>query len=160
MKKVTINFIMSIAVVVLIFAIIVLSGVVSGSRSDRNNSSRYEVSTESEQEEIGDVEGYGKIVYGIGAVFSNVFTFFYKIMLVGYALLLLVFAAIARAVFSTQGKGLKAYRILMGIEYVLQGKLVLFCINSMSIVLVVFAVLVTVEIVYSARITYTERILE
>lgn len=66
----------------------------------------------------------------------------------------------ARAVFSKQGKGLLAYRILMGIAYILQGGIVLFCINVMSVSWIILAALVAAGIVYGGINTYTERIFD
>lgn len=130
MKKVTINFIMSMAVVVLMFVLIVVSEVVSGKTSNS----------------FGDLIGI--VIYVL------------EILIGGYALLLLILAIVARAVFSKQGKGLLAYRILMGIEYILQGGIVLFCINVMSVSWNILAALVAAGIVYGGINTYTERILD
>lgn len=130
MKKVTINFIMSMAVVVLMIAIIVFLGVASG-----------------------------KISNSFGALIGIVFDVL-EILIGGYVLTLLILAIVARAVFSKQGKGLLAYRILMGIEYILQGGIVLFCINVMSVSWIILAALVAAGIVYGGINTYTERILD
>lgn len=163
MKKVTINFIMSMAVVALMLVCIVILGVASAKISDGCNSAKNEISATRQKDEIGDVEGYGIAVNGIGYGFGALTGFVIlviEILIGGYALLLFVFAAIARAVFSKQGKGLIAYRVLMGIEYVLQGGLVLFCIKVMSVPLMILAALVAAAIVYGSINTYTDRILD
>lgn len=163
MKKVTVNFIMSMAIVILMLFLIIILGVASKEISKETNSVKHEVSVTRQKEEIGDVEGYGMIVngitYGFGSL-AGIVLAVVEILIGAYAILLFVFAVIARKVFVKQGKGLMTYRILMGVEYILQGGIVLFCANSMSLFCIILAVLIVAEITYGCINTYTDRILE
>ena len=84
------------------------------------------------------------------------------IIMVVYALLLFVIALAARLVYKDSGGRLLAYRIIMGIEYALQGIMEVLLIISITrlptIGNVLGAVILGAEIIYGAINTYTPRI--
>ena len=116
-------------------------------------------------EEISDVEGYGvivgKIVQGIG-IFGVAVVKFILFLILLYAMLVLILATIARAIYQKQGNRLLAYRIIMGFVYALLILLTIglwFVLSSgIHILLLLLAVLLTGIIIINIRNTYTKRI--
>ena len=118
--------------------------------------------------EISTVENViYKVSKGIGVV-SSVVEVFLRILgfVTGiYTLLMFVIALIARLIFSTSKKRLLAYRILMGLEYVLQGVvlvilLALFVNGVLKMTGIISVILLLGQLIYSAINTYSKRILE
>ncbi|MBQ7919684.1 MAG: hypothetical protein IJ324_07080 [Lachnospiraceae bacterium] len=167
-KKVNINFILVIVLVAAMMLVPIVLGVAYAELNSEMVSLKSSMdATLESNDEIEDVEGYGLIAesigYGFGA-FAGILVLAMIIIVAGYALLLFVFALIARLVFAREGKRLLAYRILMGIDYVLQVGLVLFLgemlLGEFNVGPLVLMLLVLAGLVYSARNTYTKRICE
>ncbi len=166
-KTVNKNFILCMLVVAALVLLCVLFGVATADIGGEMDSVKSDISGILEGEEVNDVEGYGVIAESIGYGFSAFASaiLFAMILLVGaYAFVLFIVALIARLVFKSQGKRLVIYRILMGVEYVLQAGLILLLgdmlVNSGNGIVLVIIVPLLAEIVYGVRNTYTDRICE
>ncbi|MBQ8821347.1 MAG: hypothetical protein IJZ82_01775 [Lachnospiraceae bacterium] len=133
-KKVNNNFTLVILLVAAMLLIPLIFGLALIDLDSDMDSLKNEISTTLEDGEVDDVEGYGVIAesvgYGFGA-FASVIIFVIILMVGGYALLLFVIALIARLIFKAEGKRLTAYRILMGVEYVLQLGIVYLLVDSL-----------------------------
>lgn len=180
MKKVTINFILSMVFVVGLA--ITIAGYLN--KQSVINDYTEQVATDIDelkngQDEIDDVTGYALILKNIGkglGVFGSFIMTLFAAAIGLYAIILLIFALIARAVYKPQGGRLIAYRILMTIEYILQsfipitlGSTVVELFNlpgigikqifSFSNISLLLVTLVSAAcIIYSAVNTYTSRI--
>ncbi|MBQ4522215.1 MAG: hypothetical protein IJA10_04610 [Lachnospiraceae bacterium] len=165
MKRVNVNFILAMAVVVVLF-MTSLSVWNTVRKADKELEQIENSIEEKHQEgEIGDVEGHGMILESFAYLIGGMGVILIKTILmimVGYALLLFVVALTARLVYKDFGGRLLAYRMIMGIEYALQAILEVVLIISITrlptISNVLVAVLLGAEIIYSARNTYTPRI--
>ena len=180
MKRVTINFILSMIFVVGLA--IAIAGYLNNQRviNDAIEQVTADINDlEDDVAEIDDVTGYAligmNIVRGLGAFGSFILALF-AVAIGLYAVILLIFALIARAVYKPQGGRLIAYRILMTIEYILQsfipitlGSAVvgllrlpgigikhIFSFSNISLILI--TIVSAACIIYSAVNTYTSRI--
>lgn len=166
-KAVNKNFILCMLVVTALVLLCVLFGVATTDIGGEMESVKSDISGILEGEEVNDVEGYGVIAESIGlgfGVFASAILFAMIFLVGAYAFVLFIVALIARLVFKSQGKRLVIYRVLMGIEYVLQAGLILLLgdmlVNSGSGIVLVIIVPLLAEIVYGVRNTYTDRICE
>ena len=168
MKHVKINFVLAM-IIILAIAFTAYRCAKSANFLDKTVGTAVEKMDENRlnDDEIDDVEGFGYIIGyiagGLGWLAETVL-WIIAIIVGIYAALLFIFALAARLAFSTTKSGLMAYRILMGFEYGLQGLLalgLLFVISGGGItVATILAVIFLIgEIVYSARNTYSKRIL-
>ena len=122
MKKVNINLILSLAVVIALLAVAAFLFCLG----EQLNSDVIETTGNSMRETldagpVDDVEGYGLIAQGLGygfALFGYIVLIVLALLVGGYALFMLFFVVLARAIYSN--KRLLAYRILMGIVFALQ----------------------------------------
>lgn len=167
MKNVKVNFTLAM-VIIIVIALAAALCAASAAIISKTLDSTVEALDEERltDDEIDDVEGYGFILRYLGAGagwVAELVLWGMAIMAGSYAVLLFVFALIARLSFSPSKKRLFAYRILMGIEYGLQGILVLqivwMLLDGFSVFLLGIAFMLTLEIVFSARNTYSDRIL-
>lgn len=168
MKKVTQNFIISLAMATVILVLTLVLGIFLSVYGDGLECMGEDISTIFEDGEVDTVEGHGAIfessILFVGA-FMGAVVLALVILMGGYAFLLILFAVVARAVFAPRGGRLLIYRILMGIEYVLQAGIVFFLITilleetglSFIIVLAITAAVVA-GLVYSAVNTYSKKI--
>ena len=118
-----------------------------------------------EEEEWGDPEEMqelsAKYEQGVGGYAKMIF---WVVLFVvgGYSLLLFLVAWMAWLLYHKNPKKLRAYRILMGIHYVLQLGVVYVLVDMMidqfGLITLLLTVLVVVALVYSAFNTYTKRI--
>ena len=116
--------------------------------------------------EVEDVEGYALIVQGIGYGFGKLgylIVMAAAVLLTIYATLLGIFAVAARVVFNRER--LLAYRILMGVEYVLQAIAELILLwrmisDGFTPVCVATEILLLGMTIYSAVNTYSSRMQE
>ena len=166
MKKVNINFILSLLIIIALFALAVFCLFLGG----KLDAEVLETTGNNMQEtmqggDIGDVEGYGLIAQGIGygfAFLGYIVFIILAILIGGYAVLMLVFAAVARVIFSNER--LLAYRILMGIEYFLQIALELFIltmlVDQFAVWWLVTELLLVSITVYCMINTYSARIID
>ena len=167
MKNVKVNFALAMVIIIVIALAAVLCATGAAIISKTLDSTVEALDEERlSDDEIDDVEGYGYIIRYIGAGASWVAELVLWVMAVIagiYAVLLFAFALAARLSFSTGKNVLLAYRILMGIEYGLQGilecQIIRMLFDGFSVVLFVAIVVLTLEIVFSARNTYSDRIL-
>lgn len=170
MKKVTINLILSLAIAAALLVFVLVFGTFLGVLGSGLGDLSQDINVIFDDGEVDTVEGHGAIVQGAFLVVGALAGAVILVMIVlvgGYSLLLILFAVVARVVFATQGGRLLAYRILMGIEYVLQAGIVWLCVDVMledsgalPVILFVFGAAVTGSIVYSAVNTYSKRICE
>ncbi len=166
-KKVNINLILALVLVAGLLMIPITMGIIVNEVNGGLNILEEDISGAFEDGEIDTVEGHGIIfegaVYGFG-VFSVTMLIVIIFMVGGYAGLLFIFAVLARIVFAKTGGRLLAYRILMGIEYVLQAGIVVFLISILldgfDIVFLILTLMVTAGLIYSGINTYTKRICE
>lgn len=166
-KKVNINLILALVLVAGLLMIPIALGMIVNDMSGELNELGEEMSTAFEDGEIDTVEGHGLILegagYGLGA-FAGTMLIIIIFMVGGYAGLLFVFAVMARLIFAKEGGRLLAYRILMGVEYVLQAGIVVFLVSMLlegfDIVFLLMTLMVLAGLIYSARNTYTKRICE
>ena len=116
--------------------------------------------------EVEDVEGYALIMQGIGYGFGKLgylIVMAATVLLTIYAALLGIFAVAARVAFNRER--LLAYRILMGVEYVLQAIAEIFLLwlmipGGFTPVCVAMEVLLLGMTIYSAVNTYSVRMQE
>lgn len=165
MKKVNINFILAIIIVVvlLVLSFSLWRAVQKADKElERIESS---IDEKRQENEIDDVEGHGMILESFAYLIGGMGVILIKailIIMVVYALLLFVIALAARLVYKDSGGRLLAYRIIMGIEYALQGIMEVLLIISITqlptIGNVLGAVILGAEIIYGAINTYTPRI--
>ncbi len=166
-KKVNINLILALVLVAGLLMIPIALGVIVNDMSGELDALGEEMSTAFEDGEIDTVEGHGLIWqgagYGFGA-FAGTMLMIVIFMVGGYAGLLFVFAVMARIIFAKEGGRLLAYRILMGVEYVLQAGIVVFLISMLlegfDFVFLLMTLMILAGLIYSARNTYTKRICE
>ena len=166
-KKVNINLILALVLVAGLLMIPITMGIVVNEVSGGLDLLGEDMSKAYADGQIDTVEGHGRIVegavYGFG-VFSVTALIVVIFMVGGYAGLLFIFAVLARLVFAKTGGRLLAYRILMGIEYVLQAGIVVFLISILSegfdIMFLILALMITAGLIYSGINTYTKRICE
>lgn len=168
MKKVTQNFIISLTMAAAILVLTLVLGIFLSVYGNGLEGMGEDINTIFEDGEVDTVEGHGAIFEGsilfVGA-FVGAVVLVLVILMGGYAFLLILFAVVARVVFAPRGGRLLSYRILMGIEYVLQAGVVFFLITilleetglSFIIVLAITAAVVA-GLVYSAVNTYSNRI--
>lgn len=164
-KKANQNFIMAMILVAAMVLVCIFFGAALVDLDSDLDSMKSDISTTLEDGEVEDVEGYGVIAesigYGFGA-FASAIIFAVILLVGGYAFLLFIVALIARLIYAGKGKRLIAYRILMGVEYLLQVGLILFfgdiLVGSFNVVTLVIMLLILIEIVYGAVNTYTKRI--
>ncbi len=125
MKKVTINFILSMVFVVALTILTVLSASAYSDMHAALKKTSSDISADHDYyDEIEDVNGYALLVKNLGLFFGTfgiVILLAVAIALGLYAFLLFLFALIARLVYRPEGGRLIAYRILMTIEYLFQG---------------------------------------
>ncbi len=161
------NFIMAILLVAAMTLVCILLGVVLIDLDGDLDSAKNSISTTVGDGAVEDVEGYGviaeSIAYGFGA-FAGAILLVIIFLVGGYAFVLFLIALIARLIYAKEGKKLLAYRILMGVEYLLQTGLFLFFIDSLmrefNVIILIMMLLVLAEIVYGVINTYTGRICE
>lgn len=169
-KAVNVNFILMMIVVILLalFAFIIWQFVrVSEAELIELKSSMEDTIT---QGEIGDVEGYGLIVsgigYGLGSIgimIVEVFFVIIPLLIAGYTLLMTVIGRIVYA--PTKGR-LLAYRILMGFDYVGLAALVCIILSFLStcdsissfIKILVLALFLLFILCFNIYNTYSKRI--
>ena len=166
-KTVNGNFILCMLIVAALVLLCVFFGVATTDMGGEMDSIKSDISETLEDGEVDDVEGYGVIAESIGYGFSAFASaiLLVMILLVGvYAFALFIIALIARLVYKSEGKRLAVYRVLMGIEYLLQAGLILFLgeilVNSRNLTVLVVIVPLLAAIVYGVRNTYTKRICE
>lgn len=166
MKKVNINLLLSLLIVLALFAVTVFCFFLS----DKLDSELLETTGSSiestlQQDEIDDVEGWGVIIQGLGygfAFWGYLALLIIAVIVGGYALIMLLFTVVARIVFS-KDKPL-AYRILMGIVYAMQILLELFILTTLisqfAIVWFIAEVVFVGITVYCTINTYSSRMLQ
>lgn len=168
MKNVKVNFALAMVVII---AVALAAGLCAAGAAKLGKLTNTTVETLDEErlndDEIDDVEEYGYILryLGVGVSWLAELILWIVAVVAGiYAVLLFVFAMTARLTFSPCKKRLLAYRILMGFEYGLQGILAVtmidILVDDFSIVLFGIAAALILEMVFSARNTYSDRILE
>lgn len=168
MKNAKINFTLAMIVTVIIVLGAIfcgVSGAIIGGAVDVTVDELEE--TRLGDDEIDDVEGYGLIFGYVGAGLGwlgGILLLVAAIMAGIYAVGLFAFALAAWLVYKGNAEKIKAYRILMGFEYALQGILAFNMIKmafegSFSAFTFGAGIVLALEIAYSARNTYTERIL-
>ena len=168
MKKiVNQNFVLSMIIVAAMVLVCIFFGFVMSDVGEGMDYLRNDISQTVENGEVGDVEGYAMIIQGIGygfGAFANVLLFGVVLLVGFYGFLLFIVALIARLVYKSEGKRLVVYRVLMGIEYVLQAGLfwVLgeMMISNFNLIMLVVILLLLAEIIYGVINTYTKRICE
>ena len=166
-RKVNINFILALVLVAGLLMIPIVLGVAVNDLSSDIDAPGDGISTALEDGEADEVEGYGMLLEGAGyglGTFANAMLMVVIIMVGGYAGLLFVFAAMARLIFAKEGGRLRAYRILMGVEYVLQAGIIVFLgnllLSGFDIVFLLMILMIGAGLIYSAVNTYTKRICE
>lgn len=168
MKKVTQNFIISLAMAATVLLLTLVLGIFLSVYGNDLEGMSEDINAIFEDGEVDTVEGHGAIFEGsilFVGTFVGAVVLVLVILMGGYAFLLILFAVVARAVFAPRGGRLLIYRILMGIEYVLQAGIVFFLITilleetgfSFIIVLAITASVAS-GLVYSAVNTYSKRI--
>lgn len=166
-KKVNINLILALVLVAGLLMIPIAMGVIVNDLNDSMDVLEEDMSGVYGDGEIDTVEGHGLIMegaaYGFG-VFSSAMLMIVIFMVGGYAGLLFVFAVMARIIYAGEGGRLLAYRILMGVEYVLQAGIVVFLVNMMledfDFVFLILTIMIAAGLIYSGINTYTKRIRE
>lgn len=122
-------------------------------------------STLQDSQDVDDVEGYGVIASGVGysfGVFVALVAGVVGILGIGYGIILTIFLVIARIVYGQTKGRIIAYRILMGIDYVLLSILVILIsigiINSFSTIMFLIDLYLIIILAICIRNTYTKRI--
>ena len=130
MKKVTINFILSLVFVVALTILTVISAsAYSDIRTELKKTSSDISADHDYYDEIEDISGYALLAKNFGVLlgaFGVAILLAVAIALGLYAFLLFLFALIAKLVYRPEGGRLMAYRILMTIEYLFQGGIAYF----------------------------------
>lgn len=166
MKKVNINLILSLIIILALFIVTIFCFFLSDKLdSELLETTGNSIETTLQQDEIDDVEGYGLIVQGLGygfAFLGYVVLLILAVVSGGYGLVMLLFAVIARIIYSKER--LLTYRILMGIVFALQIGLELVILTTLISQFTIFWLiteLVFVGItVYCAINTYSSRLLQ
>ncbi len=166
-KRANINFILIIILTVAMLLVPAILGIALIDLDSDMESLKSEISVALEDDEMDDVEGYGVIAEGVGyglGAFAGALVFAVALLVGGYAILLFVVALIARLVFAKEGKRLVVYRILMGLEYILQLGILIFFVDMLSggfqLGALLLMLLVLAELVYGCVNTFTKRILK
>ncbi len=168
MKNVKVNFALAMVVIIVVA---LTAGLCAAGAAKLGKLTNTTVETLDEErisdDEIDDVEGYGYILryLGVGVSWLAELILWIVAVVAGiYAVLLFILAMTARLTFSPGRKRLLIYRILMGFEYGLQGILAVtmidILVDDFSIVLFGIAAALILEMIFSARNTYSDRILE
>ena len=165
MKKVNINFILSLFIVIALFALAIYC-LYLGNKMDTDilETAGNSMKETMQSGEIDDVEGYGLIIQGLGYGFGFLGYMVLLVMAViagGYGFIMLLFTVVARIVFSKER--LFTYRILMGIVFAMQILLELFIfttlVSQFAIVWFIAEVVFVGITVYCAINTYSSRVL-
>ncbi len=166
MKRVTLNYIIIMSVVVaLLFLCIYIF--IQKSKLDKGiNDIQDSVESVNDDGEVDDVEGHGAIaltLVGMFGILGSVALGALIIVILIYALLVFLLSTIAKLVFKPYGDGLVAYRIVMSIVYLLLGIPIFFLFESFSVAISItnvlgFLGLVAVVLVTGIN-TYTHRII-
>lgn len=169
MKNVTINFVLTI-IVILIIASFPLQCMKEAKFLEKKLGF---VIQKIEERSVNDTEistaenVIYKVSKGVGVV-SSVVEVFLKILglVTGiYTIIMFVITLIARLVFSTSKGRLLAYRIFMSLEYVLQGVVIfilgaLFVNGVLQATGIISFIFLGAQLIFSARNTYSKRIVE
>lgn len=170
MKRVTQNLLICIGLPLGLVVFTIILAVVINSFGSEIKEIKEDIESVYEDGEVDTIEGHGAIFSGgimVLGVFAEIALIVVAFFVGGYAVLLIILAVIARVIFAPKGGRLLAYRILMGIEYVLQAFLVWLCVAFAldETLLFMFFYLrigigVAAALIYSVINTYSKRICE
>lgn len=165
MKSVRFNFYSALAVVVilLLFSFIFL-GFIKAVDSAIGIADNEISELRDQDDEIDDVEGYGIIFYGIGAIGGSLLNVFLSVIIlfIGfYDLFLFLFLLSAKLIYKN-GKRIIGYRILMGFAYAMMIGLFILLLPSAitSLLIFIFEIYLIIVIFLGIRNTYSKRIIE
>lgn len=168
-KQVNQNFILTLTLVALLLLVIISGVVLAEAVNSKMDGIQSEIESAQDQDEIGDVEGYGIIANGVGYVFGVIGI----IAIVAYliiipailALYIFIFALIARLIYKETSGRILAYRILMGFSFSGQIIMLLCCFLSLrsigwgSLIGLVIGTYIFWVLLMGMRGTYTNRII-
>lgn len=138
---------------------IIVAGIEKDAQEIQNKLEILEAEDWGEPEEMQELSA--KYEQGVGGYAKMIF-WVVLFIVGGYSLLLFLIAWMAWLLYHKNPEKLRAYRIIMGIHYVLQLGLVYALVDMMidqfSLITLLLTVLVVAALVYSAFNTYTKRI--
>lgn len=162
------NFILTLTLVAILLLLIISGVALVEVINSEINGVQSEIESLQEQDEIGDVEGYGIIANGIGYVFGvigMIGVVMYLIVIPAIlALYIFIFALIARLIYKETPGRILAYRILMGFSFSGQIIMLLCCLLCMqsigwvTLISLVIGVYIFWVLFMGMRGTYTDRI--
>lgn len=166
MKKVTLNYIiiMSVLVVLLILCVYIYA---QKSKLDKGiYAIQDSVEAVNDDGEVDDVEGHGAIaltLVGMFGILGSVALGALIIIILIYTFLVFLLATIAKLAFKPYGDGLMAYRIVMSVVYLLFGIPIFFLFESFSIAISITNILglvgLVAVVIFTGINTYTNRII-
>lgn len=144
-KPVNVNFISVLSIIILLAGLAVIFGIFAAGAGNESAAVGSAID-EMRAGEVGDVEGWGMLLMGavgLTGVMVSAFCWFFAIIFFLMALFLFIPLLTARLLYSNAGGRLLAYRIIMGITYLLMLPLLmlLFSFIGMSVSITVFAIL-------------------
>lgn len=166
MRKITFNLISVGFVVVFLLGVAVFTHVRMQTLDGALTDLKSDIREVQQEDEIGDVEGYGLILNGLAYGAGIIGKFLIEVLFVWipgiFAGVLLLFSVLARVLYRENKERVLIYRILMGIVYGVLFILELLLLGILSIHVSLFAVVlmsgILSVIVLGIRNTYTERI--
>lgn len=144
-KPVNVNFISVLSIIILLVGLAVTIGIFAAGAGNESSAVGSAIN-EMRAGEVGDVEGWGMLLMGavgLTGVMASAFYWFFAIIFFLMALFLFIPLLIARLLYSNTGGRLLAYRIIMGITYLLMLPLLMLLLSfiGIGIPITIFAIL-------------------